>query len=49
VQFCDLNGYELHVPFNDAVSTMLSVAAGQFPEVELAEWIRGLAKPMENS
>ena len=47
VQFCDLNGYELHVPFNDAVSTMLSVAAGQFSEVELAEWIRGLAKPRE--
>ena len=43
MQFCDLNGYELHVPFNDAVSTMLSVAAGQFPEVELAEWIRGRA------
>ena len=44
VQFCDLNGYELFVPTNDAVAAVISVAAGEFPETELAEWIRERAK-----
>ena len=43
VQFCDLNGYQLHVATGDAVTTVVNVASGQFPEAELAEWIRARA------
>lgn len=40
VVFCDLNGYDLEVEFRDAVETMISVAAGQIFEGDLAAWIR---------
>ena len=30
--FCTLNGHELHVPTEEAVSTMLAVAAGDLDE-----------------
>ena len=40
VKFCDLNGFELSVPTVEAVDAILLVASGQFPEPELADWIR---------
>jgi len=39
VMFCMLNGYDLHVPTEEAVTTMLSVAAGDLDETGLAEWL----------
>jgi death on curing protein len=45
VVFCDINEYELHVPIEDAVDTMVNVAAGQVSEEELADWIRKHASP----
>ena len=43
VIFCDINDYDFHVPFRDAVDTMVSVAAGEMPERELAKWIERFA------
>lgn len=39
VMFVMLNGYQLIVPPDDAVSTMLAVAAGEVDEVALALWL----------
>jgi death-on-curing protein len=38
--FLELNGYELVVEQTLAIQTMLSLAAGEFTETSLAEWIR---------
>lgn len=40
VVFLDLNGVQLHRTDDDAVTTMLAVAAGQMTEEQLAEWLR---------
>lgn len=37
--FCALNGRGLHVPPDDAVATMLAVAAGEVDEPGLDEWL----------
>jgi death on curing protein len=40
VVFLELNDVELRVEIDDAVATMLSVAAGDLDEPELAAWLR---------
>jgi len=40
VVFLDLNGVQLHRTDDDAVTTMLAVAAGQMTEEQLAEWLQ---------
>lgn len=40
VVFLELNGIELHVPEDDAVSLMLAVASAEVNEPTLAEWLR---------
>lgn len=40
VVFLDLNGVQLHRTDDDAVRTMLAVAAGQMTEEQLAEWLQ---------
>lgn len=37
--FCALNGRELAVPVDEAVSTMLAIASGAMDEGAVAEWI----------
>ena len=37
--FCALNGHELDVPPDEAVSTMLAIAAGELDEVAVAAWL----------
>ena len=39
VMFVMLNGHQLIVPADDAVSTMLAVAAGEVDEAALARWL----------
>jgi death on curing protein len=39
VMFCMLNGHGLVVPTEEAVRTMLSVAAGDLDEAGLAQWL----------
>ena len=39
VMFVMLNGYQLIVPPDDAVSTMLAVAAGEVDKAALAPWL----------
>jgi len=39
VTFCDVNGYELFVAKEEAVRTVVAVAAGELSEDELSEWI----------
>lgn len=38
--FLKLNGVELAFDKADAIRTMLALASGQLPEVELADWFR---------
>jgi death-on-curing protein len=45
--FCALNGYELLVASEDAVSTMLLVAAGDIDEQGIADWISSRIKASE--
>jgi death on curing protein len=37
--FCALNGHSLHVPADDAVDTMVAIAAGELGEAEVAVWL----------
>ncbi len=37
--FCALNGHELHVAADDAVTTMQSIAAGELDEAALVVWL----------
>lgn len=37
--FCALNDRELDVPPDEAVSTMLAIAAGELDEVAVATWL----------
>jgi death-on-curing protein len=39
--FCVLNGHQLHATDDDAVETMLAVAAGEIDEDRMAEWLAG--------
>jgi death-on-curing protein len=39
VMFCVLNGHDLVVPTEEAVRTMLYVAAGDLDEAGLAQWL----------
>jgi death-on-curing protein len=39
-------GYELMASDQEAVTTMLAVAAGEISEVELAVWFRGYIRPI---
>ena len=36
--FCSLNGHELKVQSDDAIETMLAIAAGQLDESAVSEW-----------
>jgi prophage maintenance system killer protein len=40
VIFLEFNGSDLEVHEDDAVETMLAVAAGQFDETSMTEWLR---------
>ena len=44
--FVVLNGHQLEVPPDDAVSTMLAVAAGELDEAGLSGW---LAERIQNT
>ena len=46
VAFCDVNGYELFVAKEEAVRTVVAVAAGQLSEDDLCEWISRNATKM---
>ena len=37
--FCALNGYSLHVEPDEAVGTMLAIAAGELDEAAVARWL----------
>lgn len=37
--FCALNGYSLGVTSDDAVETMLAIAAGELDEAAIATWL----------
>jgi len=37
--FCALNGYELAATTDDAVSTVLAIAAGELDEPAVAQWL----------
>jgi prophage maintenance system killer protein len=37
--FYALNGHELRVPRDEAVSTMLAIAAGELDEAAVADWL----------
>ena len=39
VTFCDVNGYELFVAKEEAVRTVVAIAAGELSEDDLCEWI----------
>jgi death on curing protein len=38
--FCALNGYELTATADDAVSTVLGIAAGELDEAAVARWLQ---------
>jgi death-on-curing protein len=46
VTFCDVNGYELFVAKEEAVRTVVAVAAGDLSEDDLCEWISRNATKM---
>jgi death-on-curing protein len=37
--FCALNGHQLKVPLDEAVSTMLAIAAGEIDQAAVADWL----------
>ena len=43
--FCALNGFALEVPPDEAVETMLAVAAGELEEAALSAWLLQRLKP----
>lgn len=45
--FCALNGRELSVPADDAVETMLKIAAGELDEASVAVWLAPRLDPPE--
>ena len=46
VTFCDLNDYELFVAKEEAVHTVVAVAAGELSENDLSKWISHNATKM---
>ena len=46
VTFCDVNGYELFVAKEEAVRTVVAIAAGELSEDDLCEWISRNATKM---
>ena len=49
VIFLGLNGWDLEAPEAEVVAIMLWVAAGRYPEAELAEWLRSHIVPDSES
>ena len=49
VVFLELNDAELNVDEDDAVETMLAVAAGEIDEARLTEWLRPRIGPVSPS
>ena len=47
MMFCAVNGYELRVSANDAVDWMLSIAAGELGETDVAKWLSARLTPRE--
>ncbi len=45
--FCGLNEFTLEVPADDAVETMLAVAAGDIDEAQVASWVSGPLRSTE--
>lgn len=43
--FCDLNGHEVQAEVDDAVETMLAVAAGTMDEAAMTAWLRSRLVP----
>lgn len=43
--FAGLNGYEIEAPEDEIVGIMLSLAAGELSEPELAGWVRSRLQP----
>lgn len=43
--FCDLNGYDLEVPANDAVELMLGIAASELDETQIVTWLTQRLQP----
>jgi len=43
--FCALNGYSLHASSDDAVETMLAIAAGDLDEAATATWLAARITP----
>ena len=37
--FCALNGHQLKVPHDEAVSTMLAITAGEIDQAAVADWL----------
>ena len=42
--FLDLNGYAMDAPDGAVVNTMLAVASGVMPEIQLAKWFRSFVR-----
>ena len=49
VVFLELNDVELDVDEDEAVETMLGVAAGEIDEATLTEWLRPRVRPMSKN
>lgn len=49
VAFLDRNGYELIASDAEVVEVVLSIAAGDLTEPELAEWVASRARPLGGS
>lgn len=49
VVFLELNDAELNVDEDDAVETMLAVAAGEIDEARLTEWLRPRVRSTSNN
>lgn len=39
--FCALNDYSVRVPADEALETMLAIAAGELDEAAVARWLGG--------
>jgi prophage maintenance system killer protein len=46
--FCALNGRELSVPADEAVETIVKIAAGQLQEADVAAWLAPRLDPPED-
>lgn len=46
--FCALNGHALRVQLDDAIETVLAIAAGELDEADVADWLRDRIELGEN-